>query len=63
MVWQFSMDKISEGIEGSLGKRFDQDRLRQIMAVAPDFYLHQWDVRKGTPVLLIEVPKNIGQVL
>ena len=62
-LWSVSLDELANSIEGSLGRQFNEDRFRQLVAVAPDFWLHRWEVKYGKPTLLIDIPKNINMIL
>jgi len=31
--------------------------------VAPQFFLHRWEVRKGKNELVIDIPRNINEIL
>ena len=61
--WQTSLEAVAKGIEQSMGRQFNEDRFRELLAVAPDFYLHRWDVKQGKSTLLVHIPKNINQIL
>lgn len=62
-AWQTTFDDVSRDVEGSFGRRFDEDRFRQILRIVPDFYLHRWDQKQGKAQLFVDIPKNISQVL
>ena len=43
--WQSTLEAVAKGIEATMGRQFNEDRFRQMLSVAPDFYLHRWEVR------------------
>ena len=57
--WQTSLESILDAVESSYGKKFTEERFRQMLSVVPDFYLHKWEFKQGRPVLLVDIPQNI----
>ena len=45
-------------IAKSYGRNFREAHFQQFLTVAPGFFLHKWEMRKGRLILLIDMPSD-----
>lgn len=54
---------VSSYIENSMKRKFTLQHFQQILTVAPQFYIHKWEQKGKGYELIIEIPKNIRQLI
>ena len=54
---------ISQSVQSTIRKTLNTSHFQQIVQVAPGMFNHRWELRGRGYELVIEVPRNIRQVL
>lgn len=57
-IWTANLETMTNMIEGSLNRSFNEGYFKMILTIVPGFYLHQWSMVKGRLMLLIEIPAD-----
>ena len=58
-----TFSELKKGIQISTKREFTFDVFAQILEVAPKMYNHHWEYRKHQNELMIDIPKNIVDIL
>mmetsp|Transcript_18358 Transcript_18358/g.13362 ORF Transcript_18358/g.13362 Transcript_18358/m.13362 type:complete len:103 (+) Transcript_18358:667-975(+) len=57
------MSTLTPMVERQLHKKFALKHLQQMLWIAPNFFIHKWELKKGKQELLIDIPANIKLIL
>ena len=58
-MWSSNLNSINDTVSKSLGRPFKENHFRAMLTVAPDFFVHKWEVRHNQMELFIEFPKHL----
>lgn len=54
---------LKSAIESSLHRAFTVEHFQQILFVAPKLFVHRWEYRNKNYDLVIDIPKNLKEIL
>ena len=57
-TWTCSLDTLSEMIDKSFKRSFEEKHFQQFQTIVPGFFIHKWEVRKSHIKLMIEIPAD-----
>ena len=58
-VWTASLETMSAMIEESYKRNFKESHFQQFLTIAPGFFIHKWEMRRGRLQMCVEFPADM----